>query len=267
MKTALFTLVLLLLGAWRLSADERKFTYSYEAKTLPQGSWEFEQWATLRAEREEGDFHVLLFREEIEYGITDLLTTSIYLNWSWVENDGVPGLPDGYNVEFRGMSSEWKFKLSDPTADAVGVLLYGELALGSDELELEGKLVFSKAVGPLVFAYNFIYELEWEETERVEGTTLESHWDPSHAIQNTFGVSAELSTSFALGLEAFHLAQFGSSLEDKEYSVFFAGPNIHVATSLGWATLTFLRQFAPDGDLELERREKYEVRLVVGVNF
>jgi hypothetical protein len=267
MKAPLTAVLLGLAAASTASADERRFTYSYEAKTLPQGMWEFEQWATLRTEREEGDFTAVLFREEIEYGALDRLTGSLYLNWSWVDSRDVPGLPDGYNVEFKGVSSEWKYKLGDPVADPLGFLLYGEVAVGSDELELEGKLVFSKALGLLVLAYNFIYEIEWEETERVEGTTLTSHWEPFHAIQNTFGVSLELAPAFSLGLEAFHLAQFGSSLEEKEYSVFFAGPNLHVAASRGWATLTFLRQFDPFGELELERREKYEIRLIVGIHF
>ena len=31
-----------LAGAAVARADERMFTYSYEAKTLPQGTWEFE---------------------------------------------------------------------------------------------------------------------------------------------------------------------------------------------------------------------------------
>ena len=60
-------------------ADERKFTYSYEAKTLPKGTWEFEQWATLETGKKEGSWDRLNLREEIEYGITDRLTTAVYL--------------------------------------------------------------------------------------------------------------------------------------------------------------------------------------------
>jgi len=32
-------------------ADERRFTYTYEPETLPQGAIEFEQWVTLRTQR------------------------------------------------------------------------------------------------------------------------------------------------------------------------------------------------------------------------
>ena len=44
------------------SVDERKFNYSYEAKTLPKGSWEFEQWATLKMEKESGDYRRMLLQ-------------------------------------------------------------------------------------------------------------------------------------------------------------------------------------------------------------
>jgi hypothetical protein len=32
-------------------ADERRFTYTYEPETLPQGTFEFENWVTWRAGR------------------------------------------------------------------------------------------------------------------------------------------------------------------------------------------------------------------------
>ncbi|HZN58492.1 MAG TPA: hypothetical protein VFD71_10500, partial [Planctomycetota bacterium] len=42
--------------AARARADERVFTYSYEPKVLPKDALEFEQWATLRAGKEDGVF-------------------------------------------------------------------------------------------------------------------------------------------------------------------------------------------------------------------
>lgn len=62
------------------SADERKFTFVEEAKTLPQGTFEFEQWVTRSWGVEQGQFWRIDFREELEYGITDRLTAAAYLN-------------------------------------------------------------------------------------------------------------------------------------------------------------------------------------------
>jgi len=81
-------------------ADERKFTYSEEAKTLPQGSWEFEQWATHLSHVEEGRFWQLDFREEVEYGVTDRFTLAAYLNMSILSAHDVPGLENETEFEF-----------------------------------------------------------------------------------------------------------------------------------------------------------------------
>src|SRR3954463_8637858 len=99
------------------SADERRFTYSEEAKTLPKGSFEFEQWATHGWSRDEGKFWFLSFREELEYGITDRLSAAVYLNFEIQHADGVPGLKDDTIFEFEGVSLEGKYKLLDPSAD------------------------------------------------------------------------------------------------------------------------------------------------------
>ena len=82
-------------------ADERKFTYSYESKVLPQGAWEFEQWVTLRTRVESGHVQFWQFREEIEYGLTDRLTTALYLNW---EYGAIRGKAERHFVSFTSES-------------------------------------------------------------------------------------------------------------------------------------------------------------------
>src|SRR5438876_99315 len=119
------------------AADERKFNYSYEAKTLPKGSFEFEQWATLKMEKEAGDFNRLDLREEFEFGLTDRLNASAYLNFQYQAVRSVPGLSNDHFFKFESFSSEWKYKLTDPSTDLVGVLLYGELTLANEEYETE----------------------------------------------------------------------------------------------------------------------------------
>src|SRR5262249_18132240 len=69
-------------------ADERRFTYTYEPETLPQGAVEFEQWITLRSQRTKGgevkqeNYNLWELREELEYGVTDNYSLSLYLNTS-----------------------------------------------------------------------------------------------------------------------------------------------------------------------------------------
>src|SRR5689334_9729132 len=104
------TLLALAVLAGAARADEKKFAHSYEAKTLPEGSMEVEQWLTLRHAQIEGTLQVLQMRTELEYGLKDRLTTSLYLNYEYEIVRGVPGLEDETEAEFEGVSSEWKYK-------------------------------------------------------------------------------------------------------------------------------------------------------------
>src|SRR5262245_23082370 len=108
-------LVCLWLAGGNLRADTRHFTYSYEPNNvLPAGALEFEQWATLRAGKEQGVFSRWDLREEFEYGITDRLTSSLYLNFQSLHVDLPDEDEDEDEFEFKGVSSEWKYKISDP---------------------------------------------------------------------------------------------------------------------------------------------------------
>src|SRR6185436_12100605 len=74
-------------GTPAASATERFFTYSYEPETMPKAAWEIEQWVTLRAGRNshvgQDNYHKWEFRTELEYGVTDNYTVSLYVNESY----------------------------------------------------------------------------------------------------------------------------------------------------------------------------------------
>src|SRR3990167_3024714 len=72
-------------------SDERYFTYSYDAEVLPKGQSEFEQWITARVGKKGGDYARWDFREEFEYGLTERLTTALYLNFTDVYSSPRPG--------------------------------------------------------------------------------------------------------------------------------------------------------------------------------
>jgi hypothetical protein len=244
-------------------ADDRKFTYSYEAKTLPKETWEFEQWATLQTGKDAGTWNTWLLREEIEYGITDRLNASIYLNSEYQVNTGVPGFDDEHHFGFKSMSTEWKYKLTDPSADVIGTLVYAELGFSSDEYEIELKLVLSKELGRFTFAYNFIYEAEVAEVPEASPV-----WRVEHIISNTIGISYSLLDNFSLGLEALDIFR-STPVEGEKTHAYYVGPNVHYSSGAWWATLTVLGQVSfghgyefTDGD-----NTKWQVRLIFGVNF
>jgi hypothetical protein len=103
---------------------------------------EFEQWATLRAGKEDGVYSRWDLRSEFEYGLTDNLTSALYLNLKSLHIDRDSEQEDEF--EFEGISSEWKYKLLDPTADPVGLVAYGEVTTNFEELELEQKIILGK---------------------------------------------------------------------------------------------------------------------------
>jgi len=243
-------------------ADERFFTYSYEPKVLPQGGLEFEQWATLRAGKEEGVFSRWDLRSEFEYGLTDRLTSALYLNFNSLHED-LPGqAQDEDSFEFGGLSSEWKLKLTDPTADPLGSLLYAEVTSNFEEVELEQKLVLGKDFEKVVLAFNATAEEEWEFEEDETEKEL--------ALEFTAGAAYRITGQFALGVELREKNVF-PEMEDLEHAAFFAGPVVHFSRDRWWIALTVLPQIvALEGrtqdSLDLDEFERAEVRLILGIH-
>ncbi len=242
-------------------ADERHFTYSYEPKVLPEGALEFEQWATLRAGKEEGVYSRWDLRSEFEYGLSDRLTSALYLNFKSLHIDRENEREDEF--EFEGLSSEWKYKFLDPTADPIGILLYGEVGTNLEELELEEKLVIGKNIGRFVLAFNVTVEEEWEfekdETER----ELE--------LEFTAGAAYRITDHFAVGLELREANVF-PDMDHLRHAALFAGPAIHLSSGRWWATLTVMPQIVAlkgsTGDgVNLDEFERMEVRLIFGIHF
>lgn len=244
-------------------ADERFFTYSYDADVIPKGAWEFEQWITHRRGKSGETFSRWDFREEVEYGITDNLSTALYLNFRNTYSDD--GVTSGNEFEFKGLSSEWKYRLLNPNTDPIGLALYFEPTYNGTEVELEEKLILSKNFGEKwQAAFNVGLEQEWEfehnETKR------------ESVLEFTGGISYKLTPHWALGLEARNHRVFeGVDYGDKIASAWFAGPALHYGSSKWWATLTVLPQLqgspnTSDGR-ELREHTKIEARLIVGINF
>ena len=103
-------------------------------------------WTTVRAGRRHF-YSAFDQRLELELGLAPNQQTSLYGNF------GASAEPLGGPTEARtrkedfylaSISNEWKYRLSDPLADAVGSALYFEASFGPKEVELEGKLIIDK---------------------------------------------------------------------------------------------------------------------------
>lgn len=257
----LITGILPLNGA---SADERHFTYSYEASVLPKGQWEIEQWVTNENGKEDGDYSQWDLRTEFEYGLTDRLMTAIYLNVESTRSEGVTGEDDENEAKFKGVSSEWFYQLSNPHLDSVGTALYGEVTTDGIDVELEGKFIVSKEFNNIVLAFNAIYEAEWERED--------NETEKEATLEFTAGGAYKFDPNWSAGLEVRNKSAYPGDLNlgGQEFQSWSVGPNIHYGDQKWWGTFTILPQVWGNGDgseggRQLVHEESIEVRLIFGV--
>jgi hypothetical protein len=260
MKWVPGSLLLVLLAAGTAAASERHFTYTYESAVLNPGGRELEPWTTFRLGKS-GYFTRLDTRVEIELGLTDRLQTSLYLNLGAQTADTAEGRQT--QTELSGISSEWKYKLSDPVADAVGSALYTEVSAGPSETDIEGKLILDKRVGRLLAALNVTGEYEWDLAEQQTARETKLEIDAAACWFLSPGLSA--------GLELRSHSVFPAG-EGLTRSALFLGPVVAYSRGRLWVAASVLPQIyalagASEGHLDLVEHERVEARVLFGMDF
>lgn len=241
-----------------LHAGERRFTYVYDTEVQPVGAREIEVWNTYRTERV--DFYRRIDnRIEFEFGVAQGLASSLYLN-NTIKTAQIGDVLE--SSQSMSISSEWKYQLLNPVTDPIGFGLYGEITLGTNETELEGKLLFDKRFDKFLAAFNAVYEQEWES--EIEHGKVENEAETK--TEFNLGLAYFLTNHFTVGVEA----RLHSEIKDgkTEHSAIFAGPALSYSTDGWWATLTLMPQLASleektDGSLDLKEYEKMQARLIL----
>jgi hypothetical protein len=209
MKTALILLTSLCFAALSSSsalATERHFAVSYETTLNEKGSVEYEQGFFWEHGKGSDTF---TFRHEVEFGITDRFQLAFYLfDWSFDREAGLG------KTQWKGSGIEAVYQLTDPNKSSFGSALYGEVLMNDQELELEGKILLQKNLGPLMVVYNGVIEAHWEDRYANQVGVLEQ----------TLGLSYQLSPAFSVGLEAKHEVVFENWSHSGGNAV-FVGPN------------------------------------------
>jgi hypothetical protein len=256
------TFLIALFVATPAFANERHFTYTYESAVLAPGELELEPWTTLRAGRD-NYYHRYDLRLEFEYGVVDALQTALYWNFTALAEDVDDGAGNEVRetgFEFSGVSSEWKYRVSDAVADPIGSALYLEGTVGPTEAEIEAKVILDKRFGDLLVAFNAVAEYEWEFAE--PGET-----ERELVLAPVLGVGYFVTTRLLAGIELRNHNDFSDG-SDFEHSAFFAGPVLAYAGQNWWTAFTLLPQIgaigADDGSLDLEGHERVEARLLLG---
>jgi len=258
------------LGATLGSADERRFTYSYEPETMPKGGMEFEQWITWRTQRtsagsvQQENFNSFEFREELEYGVTDRYTLGLYLNTKAesYRDVGVSPPEDVSDFEFDGIALENRYMVLNPAENPVGLTLYVEPSFSGSEAELEEKIILGQRYGDWKWALNLVHATEWED-----------NWHETEGeLQVTLGVARDLNANWSLGLE-FYNKNVWPEYDRFEYSSYYLGPTVSYRSEKWWAALSILPQVYgrnylgnPDDNTAkvLDEQEWVHVRLLMG---
>ncbi len=271
MKQKLWIGLLICLLGGRALANERLFTYTYEPETMPKAGWEFEQWLTLRAQRNktvgQEDFNLWQIRESVEYGVTDNYTVELYLNTKSENFRDVTTSParDFSKFSFDGISLENRYMVLNPADHKIGLTLYLEPRFSGSEAEIEEKIILGQRFGKWKWAINLTHATEWaDHFQSTEGE-----------LEGSLGLARFFHKNWALGLELRDHSEIPDYKEFENNAVFL-GPVLSYRNEKWWAALTVMPQvyganFTGDPDhnsrLELEGHERWNVRLIFGFGF
>lgn len=265
---AILTSAIALVMASSAIADEQYFGYTYPAEGLPKGAFEIYQWTTYKTGRVGKPDTAVNMQTELEYGITDRLAASFYVDYGYFDN--------GNDLEFTGFRTAWKYFFKTVAKDDYGFGVYLEPIWArtsstsgnrEDKWAIEGKLLFQKNFldDQLVWATNLTSEFEWE---RYPGQSYERVLE----LKASTGVSYQFFEHWGFGVEALYETEFdGFSFDSQEKWMIGVGPAVRFRNGPYWGTFTWLPQVVGNpstaGNRNLAGYDEHQVRLKVGINF
>ena len=261
------SLVLAVVMVAGVKAQDRFFAHTYNSNVLPKGNIDLELWHTSRIGHNSGYFHAMDQRMELEVGLGKNVQTAFYFNR--YQSTFSNSLDELQHTNEIGFSNEWKWKLSDPSANALGTALYGEWGVKGDEIEWEGKLIMDKYVGKNLFAFNLVGELE-QEIEKENGKfELEQEATP---VELDFAYMRNFNQRFGAGIEVVNYNDIVKG--NWNSSALFAGPTVNYRSDRWFVIANYLPQWtnlhktaAVPGNKVLDEHERAEARVIVGFSF
>jgi len=236
-------------------AGDRQFIYNYQSGVLNDGEREIETYSTYRFGKD-SFYSALDYNLEFETGLGGGVQTSLYLNFTQElgqDPNGGVALNGGSPV-LDGISNEWKFKLADPVADAVGLGLYVEPEFEPDDFELEMKVIVDKKIGNWLATFNLLAEPSFDYADT----------DSAFLLRPSAGLGYYLSDRFFLGVES-----MDENFYDKDpmRSVFSLGPVLEYSGNNWWVAVTFLPQLASFGSSSLDLTDSQKDQVRVATSF
>ena len=265
MRFKILPIIYLFITTNQVSAQDRVFTNTYQTNVLPAGVKDLEyqlKWNTGRTDY----YSAFEQRVEFEVGIGKNIQTSLYLNFN--SKTLFNGTSKTIVHDNRlGFSSEFKWKLSDPTINKIGTALYAEVGSNGEEWELEGKLLFDKQINNHLFALNIVEETEMEFV--FENDKLKRLME--YPVSIAFGYMFSVSDHVGFGVEAKNFNDISPD-EGWESSLLYAGPAFNFSGD-GWfinlSCLPQIRNLKMTGEcplLSTFRTKQFESRIIISFN-
>lgn len=256
-NTLLYVILFLNFCLVNINADEKRFARSYTSYTLPSKALEFEFWQTGRIDKGDGFYYRWQPRFEVEYGVTDRLTASVYFNFNEVKSSGntIPSKP----LSLATTSFEFRYRLTNPSEYFIDPALYFEFGYGGDKIFYEPKILLSKRFDKFEAVVNIISEIE----RAPASSKTESKFEI------TAGLAYELSPNISFGLEFRNHRNYSNIYETELNQASFLGPTISLHGDRLYFVVNFLSQIGggpiSTNNLDLTGHEKYEIRAILGV--
>ena len=246
-----------------VQAGDGSFGWVYTLDLQPKGTFEFEQRLQLNQNQATGTYQAWYSRTELEYGLTNDIQVSAYINSSKITaqgnytncDEGGPNpctagfgvnVPNGTNARYSktrydGASLEGIWRITNPITSPIGIGLYVEPTLGPTLNSLEGRILLQSNFlnDKLVLAANIAAEtttMKWQNANG-EGPSLESELDV------LLGASYKFAPHWSAGVEAKqHNGYTGAHMNQATQHAWFAGPTVGYSEKHWWVNASYRRQ-------------------------
>ena len=243
------------------------------------GEREFQSQTTGRFAKDGGRYRAV--GQEFELELVPVKNFRIEIGSAFAGHDirAVPGLEDGRQLAWQGVSVDLRYRFLDRDSAPFGLTFAAESQLSRiDDIsgaavrnfETEFRLAFDRELIPnqAVVAFNLIYQPQWTRLVATGAAEQET------TIGAALGAMWRIRPDILLGGEARYLRKYeGIGLEEFSGQAFFVGPTAYFQLSprsrltASWSVQAWGRPAGTSAALDLVNFERHQARLVFGVNF
>ena len=216
-------MVLLALLPSGARADDQPFLTLYSTDIDTQAEKEVEQWLGWKTGQTGKSYNEFTSRSEFEYGITDELQGSLYLNYDWSREREGGGPAD--TQSFAGVSGELIYQVMNVYFDPFGLAFYLEPTYSGPERSIETKILLQKNFfnDTLRLVFNTNFEDRWNHEQGHRAKTSGLEFDTGLA----YNITPELSAGIEFDNERDYEGLIIGTPSSQQTSAFYIGPTIY----------------------------------------